>query len=511
MKKDKWYNWNPFAKSPVKEIIQEVNDGIAEEITEIVNTELRNQPVVATQLGRSSRPPLSVNPIKGLNSSFTYIKPGFNFDAIPLIRKLRTHNPDVGLVINDNIELTNTGHKIKFSESVPEKQANLMRTHLKEVTKGWADGMSGIDGIVNKLIAQAWIGGAISGEFVPDARMTRIKSLALVNPEEIRVKLNKRTRRYEFYQQVNYNIGESEKYLKKLNSNQYKYFAINGDEEVPYGIPPFIAALEAIETQKDMKSNISFIVDQVGIMGFLEFLMTKPDQKSDESQSQYEARLIKTLTELRTNVSKGFKDGLVVGYEGDHEATFHSTSKNVNGLDSIFNLNEVQVANGLKTSPSFLGVSAGGAETSIAIIFTKLLSQLSNIQMIVSSFLEFGYKLELRLAGFPTTFVNSLSVEFKPSTISDDLKTQQSGEIKRRNLQADYNQGIISQDTFAELLGYEKADQKEPREVKTEPGADGNDPKKKEDREKDKDDSDRRVRDKKKPQSKRKDQDTKKP
>jgi len=123
-----------------------------------------------------------------------------------------------------------------------------------------------------------------------------------------------------------------------------------------------------------------------------------------------------------------------------------------------------------------------------------MLSQLTNIQNILSQNLEYGMALELRMAGFNFKRVN---VDFKASTITDDLKIHRGNEIKIRNLQALYNQGIISQETYAFKMGYDKPDEKEPRMSNDDLI---NDAKDKENREKDKDKSDRKVRDKKKPQ-----------
>lgn len=476
----------------------------------------KSKVVVARQNGYVSNRRSSVrpgeSPIKRIGNNLSFIYPNFNFDAIPLIRKLRTHNPDVGLVINDMKELSNTGHQIKFSEEVPFTKAEQMRKHLKEVSKNWMSGTGNINGIVNKLVSQAWIGGAISIETIPNPRLNSIESIGLVNPEEIRVKLNKRTRKYEYYQTRSNNsmLNSDGKGYVRLNENQYRYFAINGDEEIPYGIPPFITALEAIETQKDMKDNIAYIMDQLGIMGFLEFLMEKPPQEADESDGAYIERLNNTLTDLRRNISKGFKEGIVVGYKEDHEANFHSTTKNIANLDSIFNLNQVQVANGLKTSPAFMGINIGSSESFMTIVFTKMLSQLKNVQSLTGEALSFIYRFELRLAGFDNKYINTLYVEFEPSTISDNLKNQQAHEIKRRNLLNDYKLGLISLETMAELLGYGKPDQKEPR-VSLEKDMGEKDPMDKKKREKEKDDSDRRSRDKDKPVPKRRDTDTRNP
>lgn len=126
-----------------------------------------------------------------------------------------------------------------------------------------------------------------------------------------------------------------------------------------------------------------------------------------------------------------------------------------------------------------------------------MLSQLSNVQEMLSANLKFGYALELRLAGFD---FKGLRVEFNPSTITDELKYQQGQEYKIRNVYNKYMFGIISIQQAADELQYDKPDQEEPRGPLDGSGQE------KEEREKDKDDSDRKVRDKNKPQPKRKDQ-----
>ena len=57
-----------------------------------------------------------LNNIKG---NLNLIKPDFTFEAIPLIRKLYKINEDIGLALFDLIQLTNTGHDIKFKQDVP--------------------------------------------------------------------------------------------------------------------------------------------------------------------------------------------------------------------------------------------------------------------------------------------------------------------------------------------------------------------------------------------------------
>lgn len=444
------------------------------------------------------------------NKDYTYdrikgelniVKPDFLFDSIPVIRKLYKVNEDLGLALFDLIQLTNTGHEIKFNQDVKPELADKMRAHLKNVSNNWHTGSAGIDGLVNKWIAQTYISGALSIEWVINKDLTGIAQNVLVNPETIRFSLEKGY--YHPYQKNSF-LGKAYNSYIKLNKETYQYFALYSDEDIPYGVPPFLSALKSLGTQRDMKDNIHHILNQLGLLGYLETKLEKPEQLANENINQYETRLKRLLHDTKTNMIAGFKEGVVVGYMDDHEFEFHSTTKNLNGVSDLFNMNENQIANGLKTPPAFLGVKSGATESFLSIVFTKTLSQLKNVQQILSKALQKGYELELQLAGFD---YKSLTVEFKASTVTDDMKVQQGKEVKQRVLRMLWIDGIISSEQYAEEMGYTKPH----RKVKP-PSPDNkssDDAVKKKKREEGKDKSDRNVRDKNKPQPKRKDNNTK--
>jgi len=449
--------------------------------------------------GRSSIFGVSPDFISSLENGLVFVTQPWDSRIISLIRRLSWTNPDVGIALNDLVQLTNTGHKIYFDKTVPPEQVDKMRMHLENKMKTWGDGVAGSEGLINKLIAQIYISGAISGEWVPDPDLQGINNCILINPENITWAYNPTTSRYEPYQKVSDQILTRGKYVDKIKLNQitYKYFGLHGDTNEPYGIPPFLTALEALVTQKDMLTNVSYIVKQIGLLGFFEALLEKPAQQANESENAYKSRLEQLLTTTKNNIQDGLIDGTIVGYDEDHEFNFHSTTKNLNGIGEIFNTNEIQVANGLKYNPTFMGVNTK-TEAALTIVFTKMLAQLKNIQRLIKAFLEYGYVLELQLAGYN---FNYLRVEFKPSTITDDLKMQQGQEIKIRNYSALYAAGIISQETFADEMGFEAPDKPEPRVPLVAPET-GEDAAKKKDRKKDKQDSDTRTRKKRKEQPK---------
>ncbi len=464
------------------------------EVKDIPETPNKSSTTSIPTGGRISRPTIK-STYTNIKNRMAFVDPSFVATYIPIIRKLSWINPDMGLAVNDMVQLTNTGHRIKFDPTTTPEEQKKMRQHIKDRQSLWGDGVAGMTGLVNKMVAQIWISGSLSNEWVPKKDLSGINHVAMVNPETIVFRWNKRRGRFQPYQKQNFETGGSmlEKHVK-LNQLTYRYHALNGDTELPYGIPPFLTALNAIATQGDMDQNIKFIMKQIGLLGFFEALMEKPGQNTGESETQYAARLTRLLTETKTNLMDGIQDGLVLGYKEDHEFQFNSTTKNLNGVGEIYNQNEVQVANGLKIAPQFIGIGGSGAETGVNIIFTKMLSQLQNVQKIIAANLEWGYTLELKMAGFN---IKTLEVEFLPSTITDELKFQQAQEYKIRNVFNKYMGGVISMQQFADELGYDKPDAKEPRGPLNDTGAE------KEKRQDQNDTSDKKTRDKAKKQPKK--------
>lgn len=444
--------------------------------------------------GRITRPTIS-STYTDIRKNLTFVNPSWIADYIPVIRKLHWINPDMGLAVNDMVQLTNTGHRIQFDPEISADDQKKMRQHIEDMQTVWGDGLDGMNGLVNKMIAQIWVSGALSNEWIPKKDLTGINHVALVNPETIVFRWDKRQLRFHPYQKQNFNTGmaNGEKHVK-LNLQTYRYHALNGDTEIPYGIPPFLTALNSLSTQGDMDQNIRYIMKQIGLLGFFEALLEKPHQNEGESDTQYTSRLENLLSTSKTNLIDGIQNGIVVGFKEDHEFDFNSTTKNLNGVSEIYNQNEVQVANGLKIAPEFIGAGGLGSETGINIIFTKMLSQLQNVQKIVAANLKWGYSLELRMAGF--NFKN-LKIIFNPSTITDELKFQQALEYKVRNVFNKYMAGVISMQQMADELGYDKPDAKEPRGPLDGSGL------KDDERQDQNNKSDKKTRDKAKPQPKK--------
>ena len=435
------------------------------------------------------------------------VDPSFRVEVIQLLRNLYKINPDVSIALQDTFKLANTGHVVTFPNNT-DKEADEMRKHLFKATARWSQYTAGIDGLVNKMITQLLVGGAISVEGVPSQNLDTLDTILFLKPDNIRFRREENGVYHPYQKNTNYAVKNME-YIK-LNTETYVYASMYNDTDEPYGIPPFMAALDSLKGQADMKINSKHLMELMGMMGFLEAKMAKPDQRGNESNEAYQMRLNRELRLLKTRLKDGMKDGIVTGYIDDHEFKMNSTTKDMGNIDKVWALNQQSVANGLGVNGSLIGVSSGGTAEGNSVVLSKMISQLTNIQMVVTYVLKFMYSLELRLAGFNN---KGMKITWKPSTVADDVKIQQANQYKIQNLDLLYKAGIISQYQYAWEMGYDSPDEMEPRvPLEQQQGGGNTDPQeatKKKQRQADKNQSARRSRDKGSSSPTRGDQNTK--
>ena len=461
-----------------------------------------------TSGGRSSQPSFTENNYPHIDKHLVFVKPEFSNKAICTIRHLTKVNPDFGMALNNVVALANTGFRLFFDSSVDDNAADKMRDHIDNKLLSWAESnYTSPSGLISKMFKQLMIAGAISNEWVLANNLKTIENLFFVHPEEIEFAFDERKGIYIPHQRINENYlllrknsNFTDGNLLKLNTNSFKYYGLGSDTENPYGIPPFLNALEPLDTDYKMLDNIKWIVEQIGLWGFLEVLMEKPDFKDGQSEARYTSEMEQFLAQTKARIMSGYRDGITVGFKDDTEFKFHSTTKEASGLRDIYSLNWQRVIRGLKSDPALFGGDDSRSETQITIVFTKMLSELTHYQNVVKANLEFGIKRELLLQGFR---FKKLKLEFNPSTLQDALKSEQAREIKIRNNNALYYDGIIDLKHYANDLGIEAPARKEPILVRG-VGNNKSDPqeaaKDKASREADKNKSDKKVRDKNKPQ-----------
>lgn len=416
--------------------------------------------------------PEGTSTIGSLLAELSTIHPDFNIKLLSALEMLSIYNAEVSYAVDNIVQLGNTigsfPEHVTFDDGVSDTQIKDMLQHLKTKSKKWHKG--GINSLVNNLLSQIAVNGALSAESIPSTDLQGVHKVVMVAPKTIRFKFHKEVADYVHYQYV---AGSSNTNGIRLNDTTYKYYSLRRATEKPYGIPPFISALENIQISRDMSENLKTVVKKLGLLGFLEVLVNGPTAGNGESDADYFKRTQKYLSQVIPEVEKGMAKGYVVGFKDQHEFNLQPTTGNVQGAKDLIEINDVKLFSGLKQDPLMFGRNFSTTETLARVILAKTTTQVRNYQKIIETYLEDLFLLELQLAGYA---IDNIEIYCDPPMIGDQLRDEEAREKKIANLNAEYQQGIISQEVRAQELGREKPDQEEPRPIVV-PNIGGGDPK----------------------------------
>ena len=370
-----------------------------------------------------------------------------------VIEYLCKFNPDFSLALENIVSLASTKFDVVVEEGDTKTSGNTL-SELKQAQNNWYKYSGGVDSMRDDICTQLVINGCASFEMIPNESLDGIKKIALVPPSTIRFKYDSVTDEY-----VPYQIGVRGNYIK-LNPETYRYYAHRRMGEVPYATPPFLAALDNVVIEKNMMDNMREIIKNLGVMGFMEVLLTAPQRNLGrqggvaETETEYKFRLQNLLAEAKVEIQKGMSNGYLIGFKGLHEFEMKATTANVEGAASLIqNNNEMKMA-GLHQSPFLLGRNYSTTETLGKVVLAILSAQVQSFQRLIDKSLADMYMLHLELKGFKNNQITVVSG--KPLT-NDENKEQLTFSSKIDNYEKLYQQGIISQEQKAQALGYSSA------------------------------------------------------
>ncbi len=372
------------------------------------------------------------------------VTPPVPFELVDEIEKLVLSTPDLSQAVERTISFANTGHQVSF-EGLSEAESVKAREELKDFAKTAFKPAAGIDSLVDAILRQVTIRGALSAEAIPEGDFSGIRKVELVPVKEVRFKRNDRGDWAPFQT----GIGED----VELNEHQYMYIPLQRDEKSPYGIPPFIAALDTAKSQKDFIDRIKEVIRKIGLLGFVH-AKKKPAPNNNEAPREYTARLKKNLEDFAKSFRENFaKSGVAVSYD-DVTIDHKSVTGDARGAADLFQIGEEQLASGIDMDPSLLGRSYSTTETYAGVVYESFLSKLRGRQRVLKRFLEKVYWLHLVLKGFR---VKAVTVTFNPSRSLDPAADAQAKNFELLNILLKQDAGWISADEAAREAGYEKA------------------------------------------------------
>lgn len=367
------------------------------------------------------------------------IEPRVPSEITEVIERLAKYNPDFSQIVSKIILLGNTGHKPEFDGKSSEiKRA---QARMEEVAPQLYPG-AGLDGLVNQMLRQIAIHGALSVEWVPNKSLTGLEKSVLVPVKKIRFKYSSKADSYYPCQLL------QDGSLRELNLRTYNYFPLMLEDDSPYALSPFLGALEPVLTQIYMTKNIKFIIKKLGLLGFIKVLAQIPEQEPGENKDAYYARLTANLSKIAKSVQENFYDGVGVAYD-DLTIEHSNIAADARGGKEYFELNEQQVASGADFDPAMMGRTYSTTETYAGVVYATLTKKLDNIRNLVKRALEFCWRLDYLMQGIDV----EASINFNENAALDPEKEANAEKIRTETVIAKMDAGLIDEEEAKRQVG----------------------------------------------------------
>lgn len=407
--------------------------------------------------------------VNSLFSSYAMLSYMLPFEMLDFIELLAVYNPDYSQAVENMRTLANPGHTLMVDSTKGVAKDVARRIEVKNRQIQHKHG--GIEGLIDKLLWQAAVYGAMAGEWVPNEDLTDIVDFIDVNPKTIRFfwELDPTEDPFQLgphwapYQRATVRqIEEAESNGQKvrngafikLNEITFQYFSFNAAPGSPYGVPPFLAALNNIAMQRDMITNMASVVRKLALLGLIDMEVKALPPIAGESPAAYQARATQYLQSYADLAVQMLDDGGIVHFD---DATVKSTnlSGNAAGATNIFTQNEEQVFSGLKSMPSVQGRSYSSTETYAGVAYDIMIRQSLRYQRAAKLMIEYGYNLMAIMWGVK---FNKITIAFKENKSLQRLQTSQAVHTEIINALMKWAAGITNQVDAAHELGYPDVD-----------------------------------------------------
>ena len=405
------------------------------------------KPRTPVEPGRISRE-TTYQALQKFQGEWTFLDPEIPAEILEAIERFTIIIPDFSQNAKNIVNLGNTGHTLEV-EAATDRIVQQAEERLNMLARDIFP-YGGMDGLVNKMLWDIAVFGSPSIEAVIRNDLQGVKKVVTVPIPEIRFKYDPAQETYLPYQKIGNALDD---YLE-LNTFTYYYSPLLQRRNSPYAIPPTIAALSPLVNQLFMNENVRYIVKKLGLLGLIHAILSTPPRKPQETEEQYLSRLKTYLSDVATDLTKNYRDGVMITYDEIALKHFEVTG-NITGVKDLFQLNEEQIASGLNTDPAMLGRSYSTTETYAGVVYSKLTKEIENAQRIIKRGAEKIYLLDLLLARIPVSDVN---IDFQPGAKLNPKEDAEIENLHSKDVTDQYFSGIITLDEAREELEYPPLD-----------------------------------------------------
>ena len=373
-------------------------------------------------------------------SALKDIHPVYLYEFIDIISWLAIFNPDMSQTVKKIIALGNVGHFLEITGS--ERAAETAQDELNDLARNAFPNAAGADGFINQQFRQIIVKGALCQETVPSLQFNGIEEVYQVKVSSIRFK-------FEDNRFVPYQIQGQNKV--RLNEETFTYIPLQTEEDNPYPILPFLAALRSIIRQDKQWEGIDEFAALWGLMGFTHMTVDiRPTL--GEPENEFQARAGRELRRYYEMFIKNRQKGVAVlppniGLE--HKAVGKGTGQMSEAMEKTHQA----ITSGLNIDPALLGYAYSTTETYATVCYQTLLGEIANIRRIVKRCNEHTYNKHLLMRKIPAV----CTMTFNPAPSLHAKSEAETKEIEQRMIYQRMDKGTIGPDDAAHELGYNSA------------------------------------------------------
>lgn len=335
----------------------------------------------------------------GLLSFFEEQLTGYPNDSrrriIHVLRALAENDDDVSGSLGDLQALCGAGLTLDFTGGArATKQA-------KDELEAWAQRVfpegGGLQGLIANLVGEIALAGAASCEWYPERNRQGVAGVAVVPPEEIRIRRDPATQTL-VHQQVAPGNAIT------LNPRTYLYAAPRTTGRSPYGVPLFIAALFALDRKRQLLDAEQRVINLMARSALVKATAPIPTPKELGVKSvddpEYPDAVADFYAALADTIVSGSENGVYIGPEGT-EINVVPLTQTASGVPDVTKGNQKRVWGGLKSLPFMRGEMDSTTQALAQVTVPILHAQAVSIQQTVARQIEFGANLHLALKGIP--------------------------------------------------------------------------------------------------------------
>lgn len=370
-------------------------------------------------------------------------------------RELRDNVPDISGGIWVWVRMCNTGHDVNVFRRDTREQTYEFSERIRDLASR-IDSNGGMDGLLNRLLLSYFTYGAFAGEIVVNNTRTDISTLAPIPVRTIRFgyKASGETRGVPANAPLRaFQVVPGQREPIELNPETFIYYALDPDEDNPYGRSLINALPEYVHWQRQIIPAMARA--QLNAAWPRMHFVYRPDtQKRGETEEEYKQRIDANFNQLVDLVENLDIDTNLVTYsnvEMEYKQASNPTERFYEKLRAL----EEQLITGMHLVPMLLGRSYGPSGT-WAEAQARLMERAAiSAQLGIKRMIERVYDLALKLWGYPEY---RTEVQFHRTNLQESLKQAQAEKLTLETGVEMREAGLINQDQLAARMGLGAAD-----------------------------------------------------